>query len=282
MGRGIRAAAVIAVWGVLAGLPAGCGTGPAAGGGTRAGAHAGSGAVSDAGAETGAGTGARTDVRADAVAGGDAGAGTETVLHSGAAGTGADRTRLRGLLLQTQDLPEGFSARLRGGWRPPFRPAAGDCRRVLESAGHRAPQGASDVRVTATYPGHGLGELAGIGLESHPGEGAERRFAALAAALDRCRVAAVPATGAAADRETLLTGSDLALDAVGDDMRARRLHGRLNGYPYEMHVVLIRSGRTLVSLVHAGIADVDAGRTQRLAGFLADRAGGSAGDGDET
>ncbi|WP_189234603.1 hypothetical protein [Planomonospora parontospora] len=229
-----------------------------------------------------AGTDAQADARTEAVAGGDAGAGTEAALHSGTAGTGADRVRLRGLLLQTQDLPEGFSARLREGWRLPFRPAAGDCRRVLESAGHRPPRGASGVRVTATYPGHGLGELAGIGLESHPGEGAERRFAALAAALDRCRVAAVPATGAAADRQTLLTGSDLALDAVGDDMRARRLHGRLNGYPYEMHVVLIRSGRTLMSLVHAGIAGVDAGRTQRLAGFLADRAGGPAGDGDET
>ncbi|MBG0816000.1 hypothetical protein [Planomonospora sp. ID82291] len=203
------------------------------------------------------------------------------MLHSGT-GAGADRARLRGLLLQTRDLPDGFSARFREGWRLPFRPAADDCRRVLEVAGHRPSAAAPDVRVTATYPGDRLGELAGVGLESHPGPGAERRFTALAAALDRCRVAAAPATGAAADRETLLAGSALALDAVGDDVRARRLSGRVNGYPYEMHVVLIRSGRILVSLVHTGIGEVDAGRTQRLAGFLAGRADDLADDGDAT
>ncbi|WP_449060236.1 hypothetical protein [Planomonospora algeriensis] len=254
---------MLAVWGILAGfgLTAGCGA-PAVGGGTRTGGH------------TGTGTGTAAD--------GDADAGTETVLHQGTAATGADRARLRGLLLQAHDLPEGFSTRLREGWRSPFHPAAGDCRRVLETAGHRPSEGTPDVRVTATYSGDGLGELAGIGLESHPGEDAERRFTALAAALDRCRVVAAPATGAAADRETLLTGSGLAMDAVGDDMRARRLYGRLNGYPYEMHVVLIRSGRILMSLVHAGISDVDAGRTQRLAGFLAARADDLAADGDET
>jgi hypothetical protein len=236
-----------------------------------------SGAPTGVGTESGAPTGADTGSVAD----GGGGADTEKALHSGA-GSGADPARLRGLLLRTQDLPEGFSARFRAGWRPPFRPAAGDCRRVLEAAAHGPSAGTPDARVTATYPGDGLGELAGVGLESHPGEGAARRFTALAAALDRCRVAAAPATGAAADRETLLTGSGLALDAVGDDMRARRLHGRLNGYPYEMHVVLIRSGRVLMSLVHAGIADVDAGRTQRLAGFLADRADELAEDADET
>ncbi|MFC7644061.1 hypothetical protein ACFQX6_27455 [Streptosporangium lutulentum] len=55
-------------------------------------------------------------------------------------------------------------------------------------------------------------------------------------------------------------------------MQARRLKGRLNGYPYEMHLVFARAGSTLVSLVHAGVARVDIRRTRQFARFLIDRA----------
>ncbi|GAA3132063.1 hypothetical protein GCM10010466_23380 [Planomonospora alba] len=270
MGRGIRAAAVIAACALLAGTTAGCGTEAAPGGKARQDARAG------------------------------AGGGTGAAARPAAA-------RPAGVLRQAEDLPEGFSARPRAAWRPPVRPADADCRRVLDAVAGasaarargaepgaspergraegrvRADAGARTdgrgpaargraVREAVTYSGYGLGELAGVGLEAHPGEGARRRFTALAAALDRCPVVTGPATGAAADRDTLLRVSPLALDRVGDDLRARRLHGRLNGYPYEMHLVFARSGRILMSLVHAGVAEVDAGRTRRLADFLAGRA----------
>ncbi|MFC4059461.1 hypothetical protein ACFOWE_14230 [Planomonospora corallina] len=274
MGRGIRAAAVIVVCVLLAHSAVGCGTGTAPGGTTRADGRAG------------------------------AGNGTGT---AGRPGTGAGAARPAGVLRRTRDLPAGFSDRPRAAWRPPVRPGDPDCRRVLDAAaggspararagtksgggaaersGERARAGGSEsvawrgiTREAVAYPGYGLGEVAGVGLETHSGEGARRRFTALAAALDGCPVVTGPVTGAAADEDTLLRVSPLKLERVGEDMLARRLHGRLNGYPYEMHLVFALSGRTLMSLVHAGVAEVDAEGTQRLADFLAGRAAALAAD----
>ena len=53
-------------------------------------------------------------------------------------------------------------------------------------------------------------------------------------------------------------------------MQARRLNGRLNGYPYEIHLMFALSGHTLISLVHAGVRDVDTERTRELARLLVD------------
>ncbi|GAA3445258.1 hypothetical protein [Planomonospora venezuelensis] len=200
------------------------------------------------------------------------------VLGGAAAGCGSGATiyaeaearteldRLSGLLREAEGLPEGFSAQPREGWRPPFRPADRDCRRVLDEAGGASRKRAQSVRASATYHGDGLGELAGVVLTTYPGQGAEARFDDLAEALEGCPAATDPAGGG-----TALAASGLELAEIGDGTAARRLRGRLNGYPYEMHVVFVRSGRTLVSLVHTAVAGADAGRTERLARFFADR-----------
>lgn len=178
--------------------------------------------------------------------------------------TVTELTRLRGLLPKAQDLPEGFSSWSGEGWKSPFRPADRDCRVVLDMAGGRLPREAQGTRVDATYPGAELGELIGVGLASYTGAAAEQHFAELTEALEGCPVARRRQPG----RTTSLRVSSLNLDAAGDDMQAKRLRGRLNGYPYEMHMVFARIGGTVVSLVHTGIAGVDVRRTQQLAQFL--------------
>ncbi|WP_271218018.1 hypothetical protein [Streptosporangium carneum] len=186
-----------------------------------------------------------------------------------AKGPDAELARLRGLLkAEASTLPDGFSARPRDGWSPPFRAADQDCRLLLDAAGGGPARRDGETRVAVTYPGDRLGELAGVSLASYAGEGAELRFAELTEALGRCRVAAV----SRATKGTSFKVSDLRLEAVGTAVQARRLHGRLNGYPYEMHLVFALTGHTLVSLVHAGVADVDAERTGQLARSLVGQA----------
>ncbi|MER7205643.1 hypothetical protein ABT340_01165 [Streptosporangium sp. NPDC000239] len=172
----------------------------------------------------------------------------------------AELTRLRGLLREgASHLPDGFSARPRDGWVPPFRAVNQDCRLLLDAAAG-AGAGPGGARVAATYPGDRLGELAGVSMASYAGQGAGLRFAELTRALDGCRVA----RNSLAGRGTVLRVSRLRLGDTGAEVQARRLRGRLNGYPYEMHVVFALTGNTLVSLVHTGVAGVDAGRTGQL------------------
>jgi hypothetical protein len=182
---------------------------------------------------------------------------------------GTELARLRELLKETKEFPDGFSARQRDGWKAPFRPVGSDCRLVLDTAGGSPPQGAPGARVAVTYPGDKLGELAGVGLASYSGDDAKTHFAELTRALSGCPVAASPPRSG---KSTSFRVSRLNLDGVGDDVQARRLRGRLNGYPYEMHLVFARAGSTLVSLVHAGIARVNVKGTRQLAHFLVDRA----------
>ncbi|MGV9325609.1 hypothetical protein [Streptosporangium sandarakinum] len=220
MGRGtrtpgIRAAAVVAVCGLLAVAPIACGTGPA------------------------------RYTRADAR---------------------AEQARLRGLLPLQEDMPEGFSARPRDGWRPPFRAENPECRTVLNMAGGGSPRRTAEPRVTVTYQGDDVGELAGVALVSYTGAGAALRFAEISDALDGCPVAAGPLAG----RGTSLRVSPLEVDVPGD-VRAGRLRGRLNGYPYELHVVFARVGNTVASLVHSGMAGIDEESTRRLARLVVGR-----------
>ncbi|GHE28871.1 hypothetical protein GCM10017673_34240 [Streptosporangium violaceochromogenes] len=202
------------------------------------------------------------------VAAGSAACGGGAVNTSGG-NTGAEMARLWGLLRrETGRLPEGFSARTRDGWMPPFQARNRDCRLVLDMAGGHPPRREPGARVAVTYPGDGLGELAGVTLASYAGEDARRHFDEITRAMNACRVVRSPAAG----KGTSFKVSGLELDAVGGDVRARRLRGRLNGYPYEMHVVFALTGQTLVSLVHAGVHRVDAERTVRFARFLIERA----------
>ncbi|MDP9845667.1 hypothetical protein [Streptosporangium lutulentum] len=182
---------------------------------------------------------------------------------------GTELARLRGLLKETKELPDGFSARQRDAWKPPFRPVGSACRLVLDAAGGSPPQWAPGARVSVTYPGYKIGELAGVGLASYTGDEAEAHFAELTRALGGCPVVA---SHRRASKGTSFKVSNLDLEGVGGDVQARRLKGRLNGYPYEMHLVFARAGSTLVSLVHAGVARVDIRRTRQFARFLIDRA----------
>ncbi|WP_329092015.1 MULTISPECIES: hypothetical protein [unclassified Streptosporangium] len=187
----------------------------------------------------------------------------------GATDRAAELNRLRGVLSGARDLPEGFSARPRDGWRAPFKPVDEDCRLVLDAAGGRPPKRALDARAAVTYQGDGVGELAGFGLASYDGDDAALHFGELAEALGGCPVARAPLAG----RGTAFRVSGLDLGGIGDGVQARRLNGRLNGYPYEIHLVFALSGHTLVSLVHAGVRDVDAARTGQLARLLVGEVG---------
>ncbi|MGC5011467.1 hypothetical protein ACLQ2R_11945 [Streptosporangium sp. DT93] len=178
----------------------------------------------------------------------------------------AELRRLRGVLAEVRDLPEGFSVRPRDGWQAPFRPVDEDCRLVLDAAGGRPPANEPAARAAVVYQGDGLGELAGFALVSYRGDEAAGHFGALVEALGDCPVARARTAG----RSTALRVSGLDLEGIDGEIQARRLSGRLNGYPYEIHLVFALSGRTLVSLVHAGVRDVDATRTRQLAGLLVD------------
>jgi len=183
----------------------------------------------------------------------------------------AELDRLRAVLSAARDLPDGFSARPRAGWRAPFKAVGEDCRLVLDVAGGRPPKRALGARAAVTYQGDGVGELAGFGLASYEGDDAALHFGELAEALGGCPVVRAPVAG----RGTAFRVSDLdlGLNGAGDEVRARRLNGRLDGYPYEIHLVFALSGHTLISLVHAGMRKVDATRTGQLARLLVDEAG---------
>ncbi|GAA4200099.1 hypothetical protein GCM10022252_52840 [Streptosporangium oxazolinicum] len=194
--------------------------------------------------------------------------------RSGATDRAAELNRLRGVLSEARDLPEGFSTRPRDGWRAPFKAVDEDCRFVLDTAGGRPPKRALGARAAVTYQGDGVGELAGFGLASYDGDDAALHFGELAEALGGCPVARAPLAG----RGTAFRVSGLDLGGIGDGVQAdgvqaRRLNGRLNGYPYEIHLVFALSGHTLVSLVHAGVREVDAARTGELARLLVGEVG---------
>lgn len=197
------------------------------------------------------------------IAGGSAGCADEVKPGHVVDGT-AELNRLRGVLAKARELPEGFSARPRNGWRAPFQPVNADCGLLLDAAGGRPPQEALEAWAAVTYQGDGVGELAGFGLASYDGDGAVRHFGELTEALGGCPLARARVAG----RGTAFRVSPLDLAEVGDEVRATRLAGRLNGYPYEIHLVFALSGNILISLVHAGVRDVDPARTGELARLL--------------
>ncbi|MFC4112948.1 hypothetical protein [Nonomuraea zeae] len=165
--------------------------------------------------------------------------------------------RLRELLSKEPPLPDGFTVRPEQAWRVPFGQGDRNCRAMLEPAGGLAPGAALTAQAAVSYRGDGLGEQAGVGLARYAGEEAEARLDDLADALESCREVRVSG------------GTDLRLEEfpvedTGDEAVGARLHGRLNGYPYALDVVLSRVGDTLVSVVHTGMDEVDAGRTRKV------------------
>jgi hypothetical protein len=182
----------------------------------------------------------------------------------GAGGSNIDAAamaELRQVFSKEPLLPEGFSARPDEAWRVPFKPADRNCRAVLDLAGGRAPERALTAQAAASYQGDGLGEQAGVGLARYADGEAREHIDALTRALESCR--AVRAGAGTRLRMTELP-IEPPIEDVGDEAVGAELRGKLNGYPYALDVVFARSGDTLVSVVHTGIADVDPGRTRQL------------------
>ncbi|GLW08607.1 hypothetical protein Misp01_37370 [Microtetraspora sp. NBRC 13810] len=183
----------------------------------------------------------------------------------------AERAKILALLGDLPGLPDGFSVRPRDGWQPPFRSADENCRLALDAAAGRPP--AQDMRTHAevSFHGAGLGEVAGAGVTSYGG-GAGASFDRLGDALEDCAQVA----GWNAGKGTRFASEELPIAGVGDDTVARRLTGRLNGFPYEMHLVFVRAGETLISVVHAGVNPPDPVRTEQLAGAVTAKMTGQA------
>ncbi|WP_147943521.1 hypothetical protein [Microbispora sp. CSR-4] len=189
--------------------------------------------------------------------------GTDGVTHAPArvphrAGVG----RPPMVLGRMDGLPEGFFSHARAPWRPPFRPRARACRLLFDAAAGRPPREGLSGATAATYQGAHAGELAGVGVAVYDGGEAAGHLAALRDALSRCATAD---DGTPYDR---LTGRTPLPGIGGPDAAGRALTGKVGGYPYRMHVVVARSGHTLIALVHAGLAAPDPVRTAELTRLL--------------
>ncbi|MEU1728122.1 hypothetical protein ACNF49_46505 [Actinomadura sp. ATCC 39365] len=172
--------------------------------------------------------------------------------------------QLREVLNRRPSLPDGFAQRPEQAWRVPFGRVDQACRSALDVAAGHAPQEGLTGQAAVSYQGDGLGERAAVGLARYAGDEAEARFDDLSEALESCRE--IRTAGGTALRARRLDVGDAARS--GDEAAAARLRGRLNGYPYALDVVLSRDGDTLVSVVHAGMSDVNRDRTRKLVAAL--------------
>lgn len=201
-----------------------------------------------------------------------------SVLLGGAAGCGAAVVppdaapsrdaveRVHRVLDGLRDLPDGLSDRPRDPWRAPFRAADSRCRLMLGAVGSPPREGMA-ATAGASFTGDGLAETAGVRVTEYDGEArALRHFAAIAAAMGGC----TEAVGRGAGVRDRLAVSPLSLDTPGR-LEAVALRGRVGGYPYRLHLVVARSGRTLITLAHGGIAAPGRERTERIVRLLLDR-----------
>ncbi|MFF4773590.1 hypothetical protein [Microtetraspora fusca] len=178
-----------------------------------------------------------------------------------------DAGRLKVLLGGIEDMPQGFSDHQREQWKPPFRAKSGDCRVLFDAAAGRPPTRDLVAGTATTYEGKHVGETAAVGLAVYGDNAAGGVLGRLERAMRSCRVAAAGGPGKG-DR---LRASRLPIKDVGDDVEARRLRGRVGGYPYEMHLVVARQGDALITLVHGGVASADVKGTAALARVLVGR-----------
>ncbi|GAA0400893.1 hypothetical protein Acor_39140 [Acrocarpospora corrugata] len=169
-----------------------------------------------------------------------------------------ETARLQALLGTRPEMPAGFSDRARDHWQPPFTPSSGTCRKVFAFFSGRPPKEELSAASAVTYQGDGVGSMAVVSLAVYRGNESARQLDVLRGALDRCPTADDTTPGAG----NRLTSATLAVNE--DGWVTRRLKGRVGGYPYEMHVVLARQGRTLVGLMNAGVRAPDVKRTEEL------------------
>ncbi|WP_424535170.1 hypothetical protein ACOZ38_34145 [Sphaerisporangium viridialbum] len=185
-------------------------------------------------------------------------------VFGGSAGK-QELSRARKALAEVEDPSVDFADRAEAAWQPPFVPAKQECGRLFELAEGKAPDLASAKAESTSFRGNRLGETAGVVLAAYAPAEARQAMRTVADLMRDCPVAAVKTAGGG-DR---LVGSALPVGDIGDGVEARRFKGRVGGYPYEMHLVVVRSGNMLISLVHTGLAKLDPGRTERLATVLA-------------
>jgi hypothetical protein len=171
-----------------------------------------------------------------------------------------DRARVHELLRDIPGLPEGFSIRPRAGWRPPVSADDEKCRQALAAVAGHPPKPDLRAHAEVTFHGAAVGELAGAAVAGYRGD-ADAAFHAIERALDGCdRI-----VGTKAVAGTRFKQAELPIADIGQESLARRLRGRLNGYPYEMHLVYVRADGMLISVVHTGMGRVEPARTERLA-----------------
>ncbi|MDH2425061.1 hypothetical protein [Sphaerisporangium sp. TRM90804] len=180
----------------------------------------------------------------------------------------AELARARAALTRLNDPTLDFADHTGAPWRPPFRPADAECGRLFDFAEDGTGPGATAAAAEATsFQGDELGETAGVALAAYDPSGARRALRDVGRLMRHCSVARLRTAGGA-DR---LVGSDLPVRSIADGVEARRFKGRVGGFPYEMHLVVVRSGDLLISLVHTGVAKLDPERTRRLATVVAAR-----------
>lgn len=192
-----------------------------------------------------------------------------TCLLAGCGGGGAESfldaqamAQLRAVVSKEQPrLPDGFTIRPEQAWQMPFGQADENCRAVLAPPGGKAPGQALTAQAAVSYHGEGLGEQAGVGLAKYAAGEAEDHLDELAEALRKCHAVR---SSSGTDLRPHELPIEKAVREAADDAVGARFSGRLNGYPYELDLVLARVGDTLVSVVHTGMNDVDAERTRKV------------------
>ena len=177
------------------------------------------------------------------------------------------------VLRELSRLPDGFSVRPRHSWRSPVRPADERCRTMLAAPAGHPPERGLRTHAAVALRGNRVGESGGVSVAVYSGGHSSTAFGELSRALARCEEV-VPRKGDTRLTVKRLTGE--RIDDIGDDVAAARLRGKLNGYPYEMRVIFVRSGTMLISVAHAGMGRLDPHRTEQLVRAVADEVPGRA------
>ncbi|GIH28074.1 hypothetical protein Aph01nite_63840 [Acrocarpospora phusangensis] len=175
--------------------------------------------------------------------------------------------RLQAMLATVPDMPAGFSDRARDHWQPPFTPADGNCRKIFAFVEGRPPKEDLSAVSAVTYQGAGVGALAAVSVAVYHGDLSAKRLLTMRDAVSKC-VIADDSTPGGSNR---LTSFPLPMNE--DGWTGRRLKGRVGGYPYEMHLVVARQGRTVMALVNGGVRPPDVKRTEELGRLLMAKVG---------
>ncbi len=181
----------------------------------------------------------------------------------GDARTTPQALELKALFADLAEIPRGFATRSRSGWEEPFKPVVRECRRLFNLiSGHPVRKGLT-ATATATYLGEGVGQTAAVSLAVYGSRQAAAQMDELAKASRKCTTVRDQTAG----EVNRLTVAPLAVseEVLAGGGIARRLVGRVGGYPYEMHLIVAREGSAVIGLVNAGMSGPDARTTEELA-----------------